>query len=207
MAQITVDDLTNSAPHYTIQSLSNSIYPRENRSRGYMALKRRHRFLYLAIACIAGLAAIFIVDGYLGIYDTVYITIGEYEQKIEPVWWLWEENSWSSGARWGEKVSFRYEIENHQFSTYSTRIEASVWKENERVIDLFAEDKSIEPFGRVRVEWTLSSEELESAGFGIDEYADYTVKINYGDVERKIIVNFYSPGVVPYPESMPPWER
>jgi len=172
-----------------------------------MALKRRYRFLYLAIACIAGLAAIFIVDGYLGIYDTVYITIGEYEQKIEAYEWLREENFWSTPARWDEKVSFRYEIENHQFSTYSTRIEASVWKENERVIDLFAEDKSIEPFDRVTVEWTLSSEELESAGFGIDEYADYTIKINYGDVERKVIVNFYSPEEGSYPKPLPPRER
>lgn len=60
-------------------------------------------------------------------------------------------------------------LKNHQFSTYSTRIEASVWKENERVIDLFAEDKSIEPFDRVTVEWTLSGEELESAGFWLSE--------------------------------------
>lgn len=164
-----------------------------------VALKRRYRFLYLAIACIAGLIAVFVVDGYLGIYDTVYITIGEYEQKIEPVWWLREETMWSSGARWDETVSFRYEIENHQFSTYSTHIEASVWKENERVIDLFAGDESIEPFGKVTVEWTLSGEELESAGFGIDEYADYTVRINYGDVERRIIVNFYSPAEVSPP--------
>jgi len=172
-----------------------------------MALKRRHRFLYLAIACIAGLAAIFIVDGYLGIYDTVYITTGEYEQEIEAYEWMREENFWSTPARWDEKVSFRYEIGNHQFSTYSTLIEASVWKENERVIDLFSENRSVQPFGTVMVEWTLSSQQLESAGFGIDGYGDYTVKINYGDVERRIILNFYSPEEGPYPKPVPSWER
>ena len=172
-----------------------------------MAVKRRYLFLYLAIACIAGLVAVFIVDAYLGIYDTIYITTGEYEEKIEAHWWLREENSWSTPARWDEKVSFRYEIDNHQFSTYSTLIQASVWKENERIIDLFSENRSVQPFGTVMVEWTLSSQQLESAGFGIDEYADYTVKINYGDVERKIILNFYSPEEVPYPRSVPPRER
>jgi hypothetical protein len=40
--------------------------------------------LYLALACFAGLIAIFIADGYLGIYDTAYVTAGEYEQEIEP---------------------------------------------------------------------------------------------------------------------------
>lgn len=172
-----------------------------------MAVKRRYRFLYLAIACFAGLIAVFIVDGYLGIYDTVYITTGEYEQRIEPDWWRREETFWSTGARWGERVSFRYEIENHQFSTYSTLIQASVWKENERIIDLFSENRSVQPFGTVMVEWTLSSEELESAGFGIDGYADYTVKINRGDVERTIIVNFYYPEEGPYPKPVPPRER
>ncbi|UCC90137.1 MAG: hypothetical protein JSW24_03050 [Dehalococcoidia bacterium] len=168
-----------------------------------MALKRRYLFLYLAIACIAGLVAIFIVDAYLGIYDTLYITTGEYEQKVEADWWMREETFWSTGARWGEKVSFRYEIENHQFSTYSTHIQASVWKENEKVIGLLSEDKSIGPFDKVTAEWTLSSEELESAGFGVDGYADYTVKISYGDVERRIIVNFYYPEGSEYPVPKP----
>ena len=175
--------------------------------RRYMVVKRRYRFLYLAIACIAGLVAVFIVDAYIGIYDTIYITTGEYEQEIEADWWLREENSWSTPASWDETVSFRYEIDNHQFSTYLTSIEASVWKENERVIDLFSENKSIKPLGKVMVEWTLSSQQLESAGFGIDGYADYTVKIKYGDVERKIIVNFYSPEEQPYPKPLPPQER
>jgi hypothetical protein len=44
--------------------------------------------LYLALACFAGLIAISIVDGYMGIYYTVYITTGEYEQEIKPESWL-----------------------------------------------------------------------------------------------------------------------
>jgi len=53
-----------------------------------MAVKRRYLFLYLALACVAGLTAIFIVDAYLGIYDTVYVTAREYTQKIEADYWL-----------------------------------------------------------------------------------------------------------------------
>jgi len=44
---------------------------------------RRYLFLYLTLACFFGLVAIFIVDGYIGIYDTLYITAGEREQTIE----------------------------------------------------------------------------------------------------------------------------
>ena len=162
--------------------------------------KRRDLFLYLGIACFAGLIAIFIVDGYLGIYDTAYITAEEYEQKVEPDFWLRRSPIWSVGAKWGEKVLFRYEIDNRQFSTYSTTIQASVWKENERVIKLFSEDKSVRPFDKVIVEWTLSSQELEKAGFGVDRY---TVRISHGEVERRVVVNFYSPEGPQYPKVVP----
>jgi len=112
--------------------------------------------------------SIFIVDGYMGIYDTIYLTVGEYEQKIEASWWqqperAWPtgyENAWTTGATVGQKITFRYEIENHQFSTYSTTVQASVWKENEKVVDLFSGDVSIGQFGKEMVEWPLSSEEL-----------------------------------------------
>jgi len=50
--------------------------------------------------------------------------------------WLREETFWSTRASWGEKVSFRYEIDNRQFSTYSTSIQASVWKEDERIMEV-----------------------------------------------------------------------
>ena len=158
-----------------------------------MVKKPRRLFLYLAIACFAGLVAIFVVDGYMGIYDTLYVTVGEYEQKIEADFWeRYDNNVWYTGARAGEKVAFRYEIENHQFSTYSTLIQASVWQENEKLIDLFSEDKSIEPFEKVTVEWTLSTEDL-GVSFEPGGYAQYTVRIGYGEVERRVIVDFYYP--------------
>jgi len=145
------------------------------------------------------LIAIFIADGYLGIHDIAYITAGETEQKVEPD--KWQDRGWTTGARWGEKVFFRYEIDNRRFSTYSTLIQASVWKENEKVFDLFSEDKIVKPFDKVTVEWILSSQELEGAGFGADRY---TVKISRGEVERRVIVEFYSSEELPFPKPAPP---
>ena len=177
-----------------------------------MAVKRRYLFLYLAIACIAGLIAIFVVDAYLGVYDTIYVTVGEYEQKIEAAYWqqpegFWPtgyENAWPIGATVGQKITFRYEIENHQFSTYSTTVQASVWKENEKVVDLFSGDVSIGQFGKEMVEWPLSSEELPGLTPGWP--AQYTVKINRGDIERKIIIDFYYPEAPPIEKTVPPPE-
>lgn len=170
-----------------------------------MAARRRNLFLYLALACFCGIIAIFIVDGYLGIYDTTYITAREYEYKIGPEYWLSPppryEIAYSVRAEWSAPVHFRYEIDNRRLSTYSSPIQASVWKENEKVIDLFSEEKSIEPFGKVMVEWTLDSKQLESGGLSAGEY---TVKIKHGEVERRIVVNFRYPAEPVPPKAVPP---
>jgi len=162
---------------------------------------KKNLYLYLAIACFVGIIAIFVIDGYLGIYDTFYITVGEYEQKIELDYWLYTKRGYSYPyhveARSGQAVHFWYEIDNRHFSSYSTSIVASVWKENEKIFDLFSEDRSIKPFDKVLVEWTLDSEELQSRGFDVGEY---TVKVERNGIERKIIVGYRSPSLEPlYP--------
>ncbi len=170
---------------------------------------RRNLFLYLAIACFAALIAIFIVDGYLGIYDTVYVTAGERQEIIKPEYWLQRypappeaaKMSYYIRAEWGQKVFFRYKIDNRRFSSYSTLVQASVWKENEKVLDLFSEEKSVKPFDKAMVEWTLSTQDLEKADFGVDERDQYTVKIEHGEVERRIVVDLRYPREV---EPTPP---
>jgi len=173
---------------------------------------RRNLFLYLAIACFAALIAIFIVDGYLGIYDTVYVTAGEREQVIEPDYWLKRypvpppefKAAYHMSAEWGQKVFFRYEIDNRRFSSYPTIVQASVWQENEKVLDLFSEEKSVKPFDKVMVEWTLLTQELDEAGLSVDGRAQYTVKIKHGEVERRIVVDLYYPTEPVYPKVVPP---
>lgn len=158
----------------------------------------RNLYLYLAIACFIGLIAIFIVDGYMGIYDTIYVTVGEQEQIIEPDYWLPPrdipagfEIDYYIYADWGQKVFFRYEIDNRRFASYSTLIQASLWQENEKLFDLFSEEKSIGSFDKASMEWTLSSEDLEEPVPGISEA--YTVKITHGEVARNIVVILYYP--------------
>jgi len=152
---------------------------------------KRNLYLILAIIFFVGIIAIFVVDGYLGIYDTFYITTGEHEQKVDPGYWLSHKNGYNYYAEWDQPVHFRYQIDNRCFSSYSTSIVASVWKENEKIFDLFSEDRSIKPFDKVLVDWTLDSEELQSRGFSA---GGYTVKIERKEIERKIFVNYRHPG-------------
>jgi hypothetical protein len=160
---------------------------------------RKNLFLYLALACFLALIVIFVADGYMGTYDTIYITTGEQEQVIEPDYWLQPYSSpypYYVSAQWGQRVFFRYEIDNRQFSAYSTTIQASLWQENEKLFDLFSAEKSIGSFDRVSVEWTLTTDELDQPVVGASN--QYTVKISYGDIERRIMVDFYYPaGIIP----------
>ena len=161
-----------------------------------MAIKSRNLYLYLALACFAGIIAIFIADGYLGIYDTVYITSGEHEQKIEPDYWQrpWAKEHgydyYGVGSEWGEPVYFRYQIDNRTFSTYSTNIEASVWKSGQKIIDLLDKDASIASFEQATLDWTLQTDELGIGSFETGKKYSVSVKVNHGDVERKIVVDF-----------------
>ena len=186
-----------------------------------MESKPKRRFLYLAIACFAGLVAIFIVDGYLGIYDTFHVSIGEYPpQTIGAEYWLRQDsgdydaprpvrtegNQYAYcciGADWGQDISFEYVIENHQSSTYSALIEASVWQEDRRIIDLFSQDVLVRPFSEAKVKWTLSSEDLGITAPVPRESYDYTVQVDRGDVERRIITSFYYYEEIPIPKPVP----
>lgn len=165
-----------------------------------MALKGK-KSLYLAIACFVGIVVIFFFDGYLGVYDTVRITTSELETTIEPDYWLrrfaGEPQAYYLGAEWGKKVFFHYELDNRRFSSYSTVVRASVWKENEKVLELVSEEKIIEPFDKAVVEWTIDSKALPPYVLYAGQYAEYTVKMGYGGVERRIVINYrgssYSP--------------
>lgn len=167
-----------------------------------MVRKPKRLFLYLAIACFAGLIAIFIVDGYMGIYDTIHITVGEREEEIKASYWERSDRWWISASS-SEKVSFSYRIDNNRLSEYSTHIEASVWQENEKVVDLFSQDVSIARLDEATVEWMLLSDDLGDTGLAADERREYTVRINRGDVERRIIVSYYSPEAPLFPKPAP----
>ena len=169
-----------------------------------MAAKRRNLFLYLTLACFLGLIAIFIVDGYMGVYDTIYITAGEREQKIEPDFWLREGRIWSVGSNWGEKVFFRYKVDNRRFSTYTADIEVSVWHSQEKVRDLISQRIQVAPFSEEQLEWEVRRREKPAGNIPEQRY-EISVIIKRGEVERRVIL-YINPA--PYaPQPVPPVTR
>jgi len=171
-----------------------------------MATRRRNLFLYLALACFFGLIAIFVVDGYLGVYDTVYITTGEQEYKVEVDVWqrqyptyggdIYEEPYPEEGkgvyympAYRGEKIFFCYEVDNRLFSTYKADIEVSVWHSQQKVRDLISEPISIAAFDEGQLEWVIDNTELLPKDILPEQSYSYTVIIKRGEIERRIVVS------------------
>jgi len=153
-----------------------------------MATKRRNIFLYLTIACFIGIIAIFIFDGYLGIYDTLKVTAGEREETIEPDFWVRERWVWSVGVNWEEKVIFSYEVDNRQFSSYSADVEVSVWRSQEKILDLLSQSLEVAAFDEEKIDWVLDTGEFKPEEVTPEQRYEYTVLIKRGEVERRIIL-------------------
>jgi hypothetical protein len=148
---------------------------------------------------------IFVVDGYLGIYDKLTFTIQERAQVIEPDQWQqrWvKESGFSTGARWGEPINFEYQIQNRTFSSYSAAVEVTIWRSGEKVAQLLKEDAVIPSFDDATLNWTVLTKDFGEAGLKAGEYGEYTVRVTFGEVERKIILSYY-PETPGYPEKGP----
>jgi len=168
---------------------------------------RKNLFLYLTLACFFGLIAIFVVDGYLGVYDTVYITSGEQSWKVEADVWqrlyptyapapIYEESYPEEGkgvyympANREEKISFRYEVDNRVFSTYKADIEVSVWHSQQKVRDLISQPMSIPAFDKGQSEWVIDNTELLPKDIPPEQSYQYSVIIKRGEIERRIVVS------------------
>ncbi|MDP2729062.1 MAG: hypothetical protein Q8O55_01065 [Dehalococcoidales bacterium] len=157
---------------------------------------RKYLFLYLALACFLGLLVVFVVDGYLGIYDTLRVTSGEQSFVIEPDYWLGmgrpfgvgEEAYYLSPTR-EDRMTFRYEIDNRSFSSYQAEVEVSVWRSQEKIADVFSQALSVAAFDKGEWQWVVDNADFVPADIPPEQYYQYTLSIRRGEIERKIIIN------------------
>ncbi len=169
-----------------------------------MAAKKRGLYLYLTLACFFGIIAIFIIDGYIGVYDTIYITAGEREQKIESDVWQRADSFWSTGVTRGEKAFIRYEVDNRRFSRYEADVEVSVWRMQEKVSDVLAQHIVVGAFNKGRVQWEIDTTKLLPPDAPPEQGFDFTLTIKRGETERNVIL-YINPS--PYPVKPVPAPR
>lgn len=169
--------------------------------------KATNLYLYLALTCFAGILAIFIIDGYFGIYDTFLISAHEYEQKIEPDYWQqpWaKEQGYRLATSWGEPSYFKYRIENRTFSVYEAKVEVSIWKSGVKVKQLQDNYISVAPFNDVVVDWRLRADDWGESELEIGGYREYTIRVSLDGIERRIIVSYHREAPLQPEKGMPP---
>jgi hypothetical protein len=174
-----------------------------------MATKHKNLYLYLTLVCFVGLILVFIFDGYMGVYDSLSITAGEFPQQIEADQWQQQERYGyvpSASLARGESVSFDYMVENRGFSTYTASLDVSVWHGQQKVRDVLAQPVSVAAFGQGLVQWVVDSSQIIPADFPTDQSYDFTVVIKRDGMERRVIIYINpSPYVAkPIPVPAPP---
>jgi len=143
--------------------------------------------LSLSLICFIGFIIVFFVDGYMGVYDTLYIIVGEREQKIELHQWQRRDGNWTGSVWWGQEARFRYEISNREFSPYSADIEVSLWHYEDMVRSLVSQQMQIARFDRATIEWAVDTVALEPEGPPPATYPyTYLITIKSKGIEREL---------------------
>ncbi|MCK4273292.1 MAG: hypothetical protein KAW90_00260 [Dehalococcoidales bacterium] len=156
-----------------------------------MAVKHKILYLYLALACFLGIILIFIFDGYIGVYDSLEMTSGEFPRIIEPDQWPEDEKYeyYSTvDVQQSGSIAFTYKVQNRTFSTHSADVEVTVSHEQEQVAVLLSQPLTVASFDEGQLEWVLVAAEFVPADFPSDQRYDLSVLIKKGDVERYILV-------------------
>jgi hypothetical protein len=159
-----------------------------------MAGKTKNIYLALALICFIGIILIFVFDGYLGLYDTATITANEQTQVITPEQWQQGEKNLftpSTSVAYGQQGIFSYEIANRWFSSYTPEFSVSVWKNQEKIDDLIAQDLHLKAFKSVQIAWNFIPTLYLPDGLAANASADFTIVIKHGDIERKLLVYVY----------------
>jgi hypothetical protein len=152
-------------------------------------VKHKNLFLFLVLACFLGIILIFVVDGYMGRYDTLTMSAGEQEQRIEPQQWIDQVKYGYPSQFYAAKVGvlpFSYEVDNRRFSSYQADITVSIWKNQEKVTDVLSQRIDIKAFGKEIITWDIDTQKILTGDTTINN--EFTLQINHGEIQRRIII-------------------
>lgn len=158
-----------------------------------ISTKRRNIYLGLTLAFFLGLIAIFVFDGYMGIYDNISVTTQEREHTIAPERWLDDDYEYYTWLEGEQDITLDYELENRRLSDYTVNIEAAVWSGGEKLSTLLSETVTVGSFDSRQWQWTVDAAALRPADIPEEQEFDFSVIIERDGVERRIVVSSIIP--------------
>ncbi len=148
--------------------------------------KSKNRFLYLALLCFLGILTVLVADGYMGVYDTLKVRSGEFEQTFEADFWVQEFAIAQASTSSGGMISCSYLVDNHLFSAYNATLEVWVERNRERVRDVLSRDLSVAAFKSEEITFDIDTTGLAPAQ--VNESLEYSVVIKRGEIERRLVI-------------------
>ena len=164
-----------------------------------MVKRCKNLSLYLALVCFVGLILIFIFDGYMGVYDSLVMDNGQYQQTVEADQWAQSDRyayRASTNVDRSGKVDFAYKIDNHRFSEYEVEVYVSLWHNQDKLSDLIAGTLAAAPFSSGELKWSIDAAELVPADFPAEQSYNVNIHIQRAGIEREVVINI-NPS--PYP--------
>lgn len=160
-----------------------------------MTGKRKNIYLYLALICFISIILIFVFDGYVGLYDTATVTVGELPQVIG--YEQWQDQSEfafipSVSVGYGQQSVFRYNVDNRRFSSYQADISVSLWRSQEKIDDIIYQPLDIGAFDNAEVSWSFNPSQYLSEPLPLGRTAEFTLVIRHGNIERKLLLYVFS---------------
>jgi len=159
-----------------------------------MAVKHKTAYLFLTLACFVGIILIFIFDGYIGLYDSLVMDNGQYEQTIEPDRWGDDERYGylqSTGVERNGTLEFTYTVENHRFSGYAETVEITYLHNREPVGEPLMGTMEADSFSKVEMMWMVPTADLVPTAVPSDQNYNVNMLIKRGEVTREILINIY----------------
>jgi hypothetical protein len=159
-----------------------------------MANKHNTLYLFLALACLVGIILIFIFDGYMGVYDSLLMDNGQYQQTIEPDQWKQQAQfgSFSVSTDQSGRIDFTYTVQNHRFSAYNENVDVSLWYNKVKKADLLSEQLPIPAFDKKVLTWSINVADTISVNSTSGQSYIFNLKIQRGALERDINLNIFS---------------
>jgi hypothetical protein len=168
-------------------------------------MKNKNLYLYLTLACFVGIILIFIFDGYMGFYESLETTGVNYPQQISEEQWQREDRYGMPGIsiETGGDIHFQYVVDNRRFSGYTALIDVSLWYNQEKLADLKSESLTLGAFDKGEVDWALNIDDYLPANASSETRYNFTLIINRGETERRVILYVNPTIAIPKPVAIP----
>jgi hypothetical protein len=163
-----------------------------------MAVKHKNLYLYLTLACFIGIILIFVFDGYVGVYDTLVIDNGQFQQTVEA-------DQWDMGRYGGlistnmdrnGQIEFTYTVDNHRFSAYESDLQISLYFQQEKVDDILNTTIEAAAFKDSETKWTLDAAKIVPADYPAEQAYNAYILVKRRETERRVNI-YINPGAYP----------